>query len=120
VRGTFWGFLSQVLEPAGSCRRAVTRIQTLCRARHLPLPKNDPAAYGIARARLPLRVLVRVSRGIIERLTSRPLEGRRWFVMEGTSLTLPDSPKNAAASAYAPGKNPVMVSLECPCAASLI
>ena len=103
---TFWGFLSQVLDPDGSCRRAVTRIQTLCSALHLPLPKDDTAAYCIARARLPIRVLLRVSRGIIERLTSRPLEGRRLVVMDGTSLTLPDSPKNAAAYGYAPGQKP--------------
>lgn len=103
---TFWGFLSQVLDPDGSCRRAVTRIQTLCSALHLPLPKDDTAAYCIARARLPIRVLVRVSRGIIERLTRRPREGRRLVVMDGTSLTLPDSPKNAAAYGYAPGQKP--------------
>ncbi len=55
---TFWGFLSQVLDPDGSCRRAVTRIQTLCSALHLPLPKDDTVAYCIARARLPIRVVL--------------------------------------------------------------
>jgi hypothetical protein len=27
---TFWAFLSQVLDPDGCCRRAVTRVQMLC------------------------------------------------------------------------------------------
>ena len=103
---TFWGFLSQVLDPDGSCRRAVTRIQTLCSALHLPLPKDDTAAYCIARARLPIRVLVRVSRGIIGRLTGGSPGGRRLVVMDGTSITLPERPKNAAAYSYAPGQRP--------------
>ena len=103
---TFWGFLSQVLDPDGSCRRAVTRIRTLRSVLHLPLPRDDTAADCIARARRPMRVLVRVARGMIERLTGRSPEGRRLVVMDGTRVTLPDRPKNAAANSYAPGQKP--------------
>ena len=41
---SFWAFLSQVLDPDGSCRRAVTRVQTLCSALGLALPDEDTDA----------------------------------------------------------------------------
>jgi hypothetical protein len=56
----FWAFLSQVLDADGSCRRAVTRVQTLCCALKLRLPDEDTGAYCTARARLPIRVLIKV------------------------------------------------------------
>lgn len=37
---TFWAFLAQVLDPDGSCRRAVTRVQTLCSVLGLALPRE--------------------------------------------------------------------------------
>jgi hypothetical protein len=103
---TFWAFLSQVLDPDGSCRRAVTRVQTLCSVLGLALPKVDTGAYCIARARLPVRVLLRVFYFIVARLTALPREGRRIVVMDGTSLRLPDTPQNAAAYSYTPCAKP--------------
>ena len=41
---TFWAFLAQVLDPDGSCRRAVTRVQILCSALGLALPNEDTGA----------------------------------------------------------------------------
>ena len=42
---TLQAFLSQTLDADGSCRRAVTRLQTLCSALGLALPDEDPGAY---------------------------------------------------------------------------
>jgi hypothetical protein len=103
---TFWAFLSQVLDPDGSCRRAVTRVQTLCSALGLPLPKDDTGAYCIARARLPIRVLLKLLYHIVHRLTALPREGRRIVVMDGTSIRMPDSKDNAAEYAYTPNAKP--------------
>jgi len=103
---TFWAFLSQVLDADGSCRRAVTRVQTLCSALGLALPKEDTGAYCIARARLPMRVLLKVFYFIVERLTALPREGRRIVVMDGTSIRMPDSAENAAAYSYTPSQKP--------------
>lgn len=103
---TFWAFLSQVLDADGSCRRAVTRVQTLCSALGLALPKEDTGAYCVARTRLPMRVLLKLFYGIVARLTAGPRNGRRIVVMDGTSIRLPDSPENAAAYASTPGSKP--------------
>jgi len=93
---TFWAFLAQVLDADGSCRRAVTRVQTLCSALGLTLPKEDTGAYCVARARLPIRVLLKVFYFIVQRLTALPRNGRRIIVMDGTSIRMPDPPENAA------------------------
>ena len=45
---TFWAFLAQTLDADGSCRRAVTRVQTLCSALGSPLPDGDTGAYCTA------------------------------------------------------------------------
>lgn len=103
---TFWAFLSQVLDADGSCRRAVTRVQTLCSALGLALPKEDTGAYCIARTRLPVRVLFKVFYFIVQRLTALPRDGRRIVVMDGTSIRMPDSPENAAAYSHTPGSKP--------------
>lgn len=103
---TFWAFLSQVLDPDGSCRRALTRVQTLCSALRLPLPKEDTGAYCVARARLPIRVLLKVFYFIVRRLDALPREGRRIVVMDGTGIRMPDSPENADAYSYTPNQKP--------------
>ena len=103
---TFWAFLSQALDADGSCRRAVTRVQTLCSALGLPLPKSDTGAYCVARARLPVELLLQVHTFVVQRLMSQPREGRRILVMDGTSLRMPDTPENAAVYAYGPGQKP--------------
>lgn len=103
---TFWAFLSQVLDPDGSCRRAVTRVQTLCSCLRLKLPHEDTGAYCTARARLPIRLLMQIFAGTAAHLLARPRTGRRIVVMDGTSLRLPDSAKNAAAYSYTPQAKP--------------
>jgi hypothetical protein len=102
----FWAFLSQVLDADGSCRRAVTRVQTLCCALKLRLPDEDTGAYCTARARLPIRVLIKVFYFIAARLSRRPCQGRRMVVMDGTSIRMPDSPSNAADYSYTPNQKP--------------
>jgi hypothetical protein len=103
---SFWAFLSQVLDPDGSCRRAVTRVQTLCSALGLALPDEDTGAYCVARSRLPIRVLFKVFYFIGQRLGALPRDGRRIVVMDGTSIRMPDSPQNAAAYSHTPGSKP--------------
>ena len=103
---TFWAFLSQTLDADGSCRRAVTRVQTLCSALGLPLPDGDLGACCTARARLPMRLLLQVHAHVVERLGALPREGRWVLVMDGTSIRMPDSKENAAAYAHASHQKP--------------
>jgi len=101
---TFWAFLSQVLDPDGCCRRAVTRVQTLCSALKLRLPDEDTGVYCTARRRLPIRLLLRVFYFTAVRVAAPPATGRRVVVLDGTCVRMPDSPANAAAYSYSPNQ----------------
>jgi hypothetical protein len=103
---TFWAFLSQTLDADGSCRRALTRVQTLCSALGLELPDEDTGAYCTARARLPMKLLLRLHSHITQKLGALPREGRRVLVMDGTSIRMPDSKANAALYMQAPQQKP--------------
>ncbi len=103
---TFWAFLSQTLDADGSCRRAVTRVQTLCSALKLPLPDEDTGAYCTARARLPIKLLLRLHSHIAGKLGELPREGRRVLVMDGTAIRMSDSKANAAVYKQAPQQKP--------------
>jgi len=103
---TFWVFLSQTLDADGSCRRAVTRVQTLCSALGLELPDEDTGAYCTARARLPVKLLLRLHSHITQRLGALPREGRRVLVMDGTSIRMPESKANASLYMQAPQQKP--------------
>src|SRR5262245_23158192 len=59
---THWVFLSQVLDPDGSCRAAVARFLAWRAARCLPPCSADPSAYCKARARLPEGLRARLAR----------------------------------------------------------
>jgi hypothetical protein len=99
---TLWAFLSQVLESDKSCRAAVTRVLAHRLASEQPACSEDTAAYCRARAKLPAAVLQRLA---VE--AGRNLEGqvpKDWLwhgkhvtLVDGTTLTLPDTPENQAA-----------------------
>lgn len=97
---TFWGFLSQVLVPGSSCRKAVSKIQTLFAIRGMPLPSSGTKAYCDARRRLPVRLLHRVVTHISERLCAGvagdPEQGGRTLVVDGSCFSMPDTPENQA------------------------
>ncbi len=107
---TFWAFLSQVLDADSSCRRALSRVQALCVARGLAPVSDCTAAYCKARARLSARMLVGVLRHVTAAVQACAgdwgTQGGRLLVMDGTTLTLPDSLANRAVYAYAPGQKP--------------
>ena len=105
---TFWAFLSQVFDPDGSCLRAVCRLKSLMCSQRQELPEEDTAAYCRARARLPLKLLIRALRELAQRLcaASASEQPRRVVVMDGTGITLPDTPANREAYAYGPSQKP--------------
>jgi Transposase DDE domain len=99
---TLWVFLSQVLDPDHSCRAAVARLLAWRTAQGLPACSADPSAYNKARHRLPEGVLTR-----LVRLTGRQTQDRapapwRWNgrtlkVVDGSTVSMPDSPANQKA-----------------------
>jgi len=91
----FWMFLAQVLGPARSCREALRSAQAwLCDGLSV-----STSAYCQARARLPQDILDKTFLALARTLRERV--GALWmnrfvFVLDGTSLSMPDTPANQA------------------------
>lgn len=92
---TFWAFLGQVLDPDSSCRKAVAGVQSLFAAQRSAMPSCGAAAYCRARRRLPVRFLQRINDHVVGRLCAGSAGGRT-LVVDGTTVTMPDTDANAA------------------------
>jgi hypothetical protein len=111
---TFWSFLGQVLEPGSSCRDALRQVNAWWQW-HFPtraLPSHDTSGYCQARARLSDSSLQALCRHVGQQLEQRATEeqlwlGRRVKIIDGTSVSMPDTPANQAvwpqSSAQKPG-----------------
>jgi hypothetical protein len=105
---TLWGFIGQSIYPDASCRAAVARIlATLagCEA------SGDTGAYSKARKRLPERLVEELSRTVAERLEERLSpehlwRGRRVRLVDGTGVSMPDTPGLAQAFGLPPNTKP--------------
>jgi hypothetical protein len=98
---TLWVFLSQCLSPDHSCRDAVARLIAWRVAEGLRPCSAQTGAYCTARNDLPeeaLGELVRDSGGQVE--DDAPAawlwHGRRVRVVDGSTITMPDTPENQA------------------------
>jgi hypothetical protein len=98
---TLWVFLGQILSADHSCRAAVARLIAYRLARGQAPCSPETGAYCQARKRLPESFFADVARH-----TGRALEegvdprwlwkGRRVYVYDGSSVTMPDTPANQA------------------------
>lgn len=101
---TFWAWLAQVLDPASSCRSALQRVQAMIRSKGLSPINEDTAAYCRARRRLPAKLLIAIFKHLTLAVTRAAGDfgsSGRLLVIDGTTITLADSPANAARYAYA-------------------
>jgi hypothetical protein len=99
VRRTFFGFLYQVLNPKCSCRKIVRQIQGLFDLHDQGPVKKGTSAYCQARKRLPLDTLQRL-RVAVAAAGDRAAQlwyGLRPKVIDGTTVSLPDTQKNQRA-----------------------
>jgi Transposase DDE domain len=108
---TLWVFLSQALDPDGSCRAALARFLAWRAARGLPPCAGDTSAYCKARARLPEAVLARLTRQTGRQAQDAApapwrWEGRTVKVVDGTTVSMPDTPENQAAYPQGPAQPP--------------
>jgi hypothetical protein len=108
---TLWVFLSQVLDPDGSCRAAVARFLAWRAARKLPPCSPDPSAYCKARGRLPEGVLARLARATGRQAQDQAPPPWRWDgrtvkVVDGSTLSMPDTPANQAAYPQSASQRP--------------
>jgi len=99
LRRTFFGFLYQVLNPHCPCRQIVRQIQALVgleAARHVD---EGTGAYCQARDRLPWELLprLRCAAAAYAQKTAQLWRGFCVKVIDGTTVSAPDTPKNQRA-----------------------
>jgi hypothetical protein len=101
---TLWAFLSQVLhtKEMRSCSAAVARVIVLLVALGKDPCSDNTGAYCRARAKLPAAIVRQlttdVARGCEQRLPTQWLwKSRRVKLIDGTTVSMPDTPDNQAA-----------------------
>jgi hypothetical protein len=99
---TLWVFLGQVLSADHSCRAAVARLIAHRLSRGERPCSATTGAYCQARKRLPEQffaaIACLVGRALDAKTDSRWLwKGRRVYMFDGTTVSMPDTPQNQAA-----------------------
>src|SRR6516162_9576397 len=99
---TLWVFLGQVLSADHSCRAAVARLLAHRLARGQGRCSPRTGAYGQARRRLPESFFADVACSVGRRLDDQAerrwlWQGRRVYIYDGSSVSMPDTPRNQAA-----------------------
>lgn len=99
---TLWVFLGQVLSADHSCRGAVARLIAHRLSRGESACSSETGAYCQARSRLPEKffsvVTCLVGRALDAKVDPQWLwKGRRVYLFDGTTVTMPDTPKNQKA-----------------------
>jgi len=99
---TLWTFLSQVLSPDHSCRDAVARLRAFLTGDGQAPCDPGTGPYCKARQRLPENVCARLARdtgaALHARIVDRALlRGRPVKLVDGSTVSMPDTPKNQAA-----------------------
>jgi Transposase DDE domain len=99
---TLWVFLGQVLSADHSCRAAVARLIAHRLARGQRPCSAETGAYCQARRRLPEAFFSEVACSVGRALDARAerswlWKGRRVYMFDGTTVTMPDTPANQAA-----------------------
>src|SRR5262249_29369360 len=105
---TLWVFLGQVLSADHSCRAAVARLRAPRGAGGRGPCPAQPGASSQARQRLPESFFADVACSVGRRLDDRAdrrwlWKGRRVYLFDGTTVTMPDTRENQAA--YPQGYN---------------
>jgi hypothetical protein len=99
---TLWVFLGQVLSADHSCRAAVARLNAHRVARGLKPCSARTGAYCRGRRRLPEAFFSTAACSVGRGLDAKARPGWRWkgrrvYVFDGTTVTMPDTPANQAA-----------------------
>jgi hypothetical protein len=99
---TFWAFLSQVLSPGCACREAVRKVQAWFALQGGDIdPSGDTTAYCNARKKLDDKMLQRIHQQLADQIQRKsPLSdlwrGHHVKVVDGTTLSMPDTASNQA------------------------
>lgn len=101
LRLVFWTFLWQVAQAGASCREAIRQAQSLCQRSGTQVPPTETSPYCQARGNLPVEILEDVHRAVVREADSAvaPKDlwlGHRVYAIDGTTVTMPDTPENQA------------------------
>lgn len=102
LRLVFWTFAWQIAQAGASCREAIRQAQALCQLNNQPVPPDGSSAYCQARGALPLDRLDEIQNALVREsdAATAPRDlwcGHRVYVVDGTTLTAPDTPANQRA-----------------------
>lgn len=95
-------FMAQVLSADRSCQKAVNEVAVKRLSGGLPQCSTHTGAYCRARTRLPLEMVSALARYTGQEITARAPDAWRWRgspvrLVDGTTVTLPDTSTNQAA-----------------------
>jgi len=101
---TFWAFAAQILSPGTACREMVRRVEAWWQETmgSEPAPSGSTSAYCQARARLDPVALELIGAEIAWNLEKNVLSEERWLqgrsvkIVDGTGISMPDTPENQA------------------------
>lgn len=98
---TFWAFFSQVLDADGGCQEIVRKVQAFAASQSLSAPSASTSAYCQARGKLDTgsleRILAHTAQTLEQRGRGRWWKDRRVVVVDGTGVSMPDTPANQEA-----------------------
>lgn len=108
---TIWGFLSQVLSDDHSCRDALSRIIAHRAANGDAVCSPNTASYCKARSRIDTGVLRTLARRTAQELHRSVADEWQWngrsvFIVDGTHVSMPDTPENQAVYPQPPTQRP--------------
>jgi hypothetical protein len=99
---TFWMFLSQVLSGGASCQEMVAKALAALLLSEGKRASPVNSAYCQARKRLPECYLQQLATSVAEQMESEVMTGRLWMgrpvkVVDGSSVSMPDTAENQQA-----------------------
>ncbi len=98
---TFWAFFSQVLNADGGCKEVIRKLQSYASIKGVKVPSSSTASYCTARKKLDEQMLSEIlehTAGQFEKLPETGLlNNRRVIVVDGTGVSMPDTPPNQEA-----------------------
>ena len=111
---TFWAFAAQILSPGTACREIVRRVEAWWQesAGAGPAPSASTSAYCQARARLEPAALELIRAETAWNLERNVLTAERWLggravkIVDGTGISMPDTPENQARWPQSSGQQP--------------
>jgi hypothetical protein len=104
-------FVGQAIDPDPSLRQAVARLLAERQAQGLSACSGETGAYAMARQRLPENVLAVLARSVGANLlcdacSSWSWRGRDVKIIDGSTLSIPDTPANQAVYPQSPSQQP--------------